>query len=127
MLAAALWLIPASRLVTVRQKGITPSLAQTDIASTEPLIYSIRVAPDSTALDASARKVVVRVRGMDSKLEPHLLDSGTSEGTSEGDKRQILGQSVSVFFDLSSGLKTSAAYHLLDTPSLKDCSLGART
>lgn len=51
-------------------KGVTLSLVQTDIASTEPLIYGTQVAPDSTAPDASAPKVVYVLRGMNSKPDP---------------------------------------------------------
>lgn len=56
--------------MTKDKVGITLSLVQTDIASTEPLIYSTRVAPDSTAPDAFAPTVVYALRGMDSKPDP---------------------------------------------------------
>lgn len=67
MLAALLWLIPACLVTGCMTKVSLYRLHKPNIASTEPLIYGIRVAPDSTAPDASAPKVVYVLRGMDSK------------------------------------------------------------
>lgn len=104
---------PSKSCDCLYDKGVALSLAQTDIAYVEPLIYSTRVAPDSTAPDASAPKVVYVLRGMDSK--PDAICWIVREPAKE-EKTCVSMLSF----------RASAAYQL-DTPSLKDCSLGART